>query len=75
LFPAGKRATFPPYDIKVWEKKYPAWFHQDLQTLFRLLQEGEIQPQVARTFPLEQAAEAQELLASGVVTGKIVLVM
>jgi NADPH:quinone reductase-like Zn-dependent oxidoreductase len=75
LFPVGKRAKFPPYDIKVWEKKHPAWFHEDLQTLFRLLQEGKIQPHVARTFPLEQAAEAQELLARGAVTGKIVLVM
>ena len=41
----------------------------------RAEKEGKLKPQIAGRFPLEQAAEAQELLASRKVTGKIVLVM
>jgi NADPH:quinone reductase-like Zn-dependent oxidoreductase len=38
-----------------------------------LLASGEIAPVVARTFPLDGAAEAYDLLASNTVFGKIVL--
>ena len=38
-----------------------------------LVEEGKIKPQVVKTFKLENAAEAQEMLAAGVVNGKIVL--
>lgn len=74
LIPFGKKTAFPIYDIKTSARKHPEWFRQDLGTLFQLLQEGKIHPQIARKFPLEQAAEAQELLAGGAISGKIVLV-
>lgn len=39
----------------------------------KLVEEGKIKPQVVKTFKLENAAEAQEMLAAGGVNGKIVL--
>ncbi len=46
---------------------------EDWSALFKLLEEGQIQPIVAETFPLLEAAEANALLESGQVTGNIVL--
>ena len=46
---------------------------EDWSTLFRLLEEGKIQPIVAKTFPIQEAAQANALLESGQVTGHIVL--
>jgi NADPH:quinone reductase-like Zn-dependent oxidoreductase len=46
---------------------------EDWSTLFQLLEEGQIQPIVAETFPLLEAAQANALLESGQVTGNIVL--
>ncbi|RJL22739.1 NADP-dependent oxidoreductase [Bailinhaonella thermotolerans] len=45
----------------------------DLDALARLVQQGEVNVHVARTFPLEDAAEAQLLNAGGHTRGKIVL--
>jgi NADPH:quinone reductase-like Zn-dependent oxidoreductase len=42
--------------------------------LHELLTAGSLTPMVARTFPLEQAAEAIGLLASGEAVGRIVVV-
>ena len=66
--PNGKRATF--YFVKRW----PKLFGQDLSTVLSLLAEGKIEARVARRLPLERAAEALGLLASGKVSGKVVLV-
>lgn len=74
LFPFGKKTAFPIYDIKTVARKHPEWLRQDLETLFQLLQEGKIHPQIALKLPLEKAAEAQELLAGGTISGKIILV-
>ena len=49
-------------------------FRRDLITLFTLLQERRIKPLIARRFPLAEARRAHELLGTGGVTGKIVLV-
>jgi NADPH:quinone reductase-like Zn-dependent oxidoreductase len=49
-------------------------FGQDLISLFELLREKKISPLIAQRFPLAEARQAQELLAKGGVTGKIVLV-
>ena len=46
----------------------------DLPKIFGLLAEKKIDPMIARTFPLLEAREALALLASGAVSGKLVLV-
>lgn len=68
ILPNGKRASF--YYVKRWPKR----FHEDLSTVFSLLAEGTIDARIARRLPLERAAEGLGLVASGKVTGKIVLV-
>jgi NADPH2:quinone reductase len=52
----------------------PAWFREDLIALLDLLQQQEIQPLIAQRLPLAEARHAHELLGTGGVTGKIVLV-
>lgn len=72
ILPARKRLV--PYSIQWLKRVKPAWFRQDLTTLFQLLQQRKITPLVAQRLPLEQARYAHELLGQGGVTGKIVLV-
>ncbi|MEA5363843.1 zinc-binding dehydrogenase [Amycolatopsis sp., V23-08] len=45
----------------------------DLRTVAELAEAGMLKVRVARTFPLEQAAEAQRALADGHAPGRIVL--
>ncbi len=71
--PGSKKTAF--FDINPSARDHPDWFRQDLEVLFQLLKEGKLEPHIAARFPLEQAVEAQELLESCKVTGKIVLVM
>ena len=66
--PNGKRATF--YYVKRW----PKFFQEDLSSVLLLLAGGKIEARVARSMPLEKASEALGLLASGKVSGKVVLV-
>lgn len=68
VLPNGKRATF--YYVKRW----PNHFQKDLSTVLSLLAEGKIESRIARRMPLERACEALGLLASGKVSGKVVLV-
>jgi NADPH:quinone reductase-like Zn-dependent oxidoreductase len=42
--------------------------------LFKLLEEGKIDPIIMKTYPLLEAAQANALLESGQVVGNIVLV-
>jgi NADPH:quinone reductase-like Zn-dependent oxidoreductase len=49
-------------------------FLEDWETLFRLLEEGQIQPVIAEELPILEAAKANALLESGQVVGNIVLV-
>ena len=72
LLPGRKRVT--PYSIQWLKRIRPAWFRQDLIALFDLLQQKKIAPLVAKRFPLAEARGAHELLGTGGVTGKIVLV-
>jgi NADPH2:quinone reductase len=67
----GRRGAF--YGISALYRKDPRPLREDLPRLFALLAEKKIDPLVTRTFPLLQAREAIELLASGSVEGKIVL--
>jgi NADPH2:quinone reductase len=48
-------------------------FRKDLLALFDLLQQKKIKPVIARRFPLAGAKRAHELLGTGGVVGKIVL--
>lgn len=66
--PNGKRMSF--YYVKRW----PRFFHEDLSLVLSLLADGRIVAQVARKLPLERAAEGLGLLASGTVSGKVVLI-
>jgi NADPH:quinone reductase-like Zn-dependent oxidoreductase len=72
LLPGQRRVV--PYSIQTLKRLKPALFRQDLIALLDLLQQHKIKPLVARRFPLAEARHAQELLGSGGVTGKIVLV-
>jgi NADPH2:quinone reductase len=72
LLPGRKRIT--PYSIQTLKRLRPALFRQDLITLLDLLHQQKIKPLIARRFPIAEARQAQELLAQGGVTGKIVLV-
>jgi NADPH:quinone reductase-like Zn-dependent oxidoreductase len=72
LLPGRKRVV--PYSIQWLKRLRPEWFRQDLIALFDLLQQRKIKPLIAQRFPLAEARRAQELLAKGGVTGKIVLV-
>jgi NADPH2:quinone reductase len=71
LLPGGKRVV--PYSIQTLKRLRPAWFRQDLITLFALLQQHQIKPLIAQRFLLAQAQQAHELLGKGGVIGKIVL--
>ena len=72
LLPGKKRVA--PYSIQWLKRLKPELFRQDLIALFDLLQQHKIQPLVVQRFPLVEARRAHELLGSGGVTGKIVLV-
>ena len=69
--PGRKRMV--PYSIQWLMRIQPARFRQDLLTLFDLLQQNKIKPLIAQRLPLSQARRAHELLGSGGVIGKIVL--
>ncbi len=71
LMPGRRRVV--PYSIQTLKRLRPALFKQDLATLFELLKEGRVKPLVAKRMPLTEARQAQELLGTGGVTGKIVL--
>jgi NADPH2:quinone reductase len=66
--------NFMLYSIQTLKRLKPDWFHEDLTMLLNLLKEGKIKPIIAGRMPLNQAAHAHELLASGSVEGKIVLI-
>src|SRR5437762_2124521 len=68
------RKSMVPYSIQWLMRLKSAWFRHDLLTLFDLLQQKKIKPLIAQRLPLSQAQHAHELLGSGGVIGKIVLV-
>ena len=71
LFPGRRRVV--PYSIQTLKRLKPEWFREDLKALLELLRQHKLKPLVAQRFPLAEARRAHELLASGGVTGKIVL--
>ncbi len=67
----GRRGAF--YGISALYRKDPKPLREDLPKIFALLAEKKIDPLVTRTFPLLDARQAIELLATGSLEGKIVL--
>jgi NADPH:quinone reductase-like Zn-dependent oxidoreductase len=76
LLPNGRRATF--FNLWAGRRLRPARFRaelrDDLTAVLRLLADGAIAAQVARTFPLTDAAAALRFAEAGGITGKVVLV-
>jgi NADPH:quinone reductase-like Zn-dependent oxidoreductase len=72
LLPGRKRVV--PYSIQTLKRLKPEFFRQDLIALLDLLKQQKIKPLIAQRFPLAEAKHAHELLGTGGVTGKIVLV-
>jgi len=68
----GRSGKF--YGITMLYRKNPQPLREDLPKIFALLADKKIEPLVSRTFPLLEARQALELLASGKVEGKIVLI-
>jgi Zinc-binding dehydrogenase len=71
-FLAGRKRMMP-YSIQWLMRLKPSWFREDLLTLFDLLRQKKIKPLIAQRLPLCEARHAHELLGSGGVIGKIVL--
>ncbi len=71
LWPNAKSGEF--YGITALYRKDRRPFMTDLPILFDLLGVGKLKPRIAAKFPLLEAAQANELLESGQVSGKIVL--
>jgi NADPH2:quinone reductase len=67
----GRRGSF--YGITALYRKDRAPFMEDLPEIFRLLAKHKIDPLITQTFPLLEARQALSLLASGNVSGKLVL--
>jgi len=64
---------FKFYSITSTRKRNPAWFREDLSTLFQMLRDRRIQPVIAERLPFTEARQANQLLEQGAVQGKIVL--
>lgn len=72
LIPDSRKVI--PYSIQTLKRRKPDWFREDLQIVFNLLKQQKIKPIISTRLPLNQAAQAHELLESGSMTGKIVLI-
>ena len=74
--PNGRRAGF----FDVWggkllrPQRFRSHLRQDMTTVFSLLADGILRPQIAARLPLSQIREAVELAESHTVVGKVVLV-
>jgi NADPH:quinone reductase-like Zn-dependent oxidoreductase len=70
LLPDGKSAATYSTGLSHFDRRP---FLEDWAQLFKLLEEGRIDPVIASRFPLLEAAQANTLLESGGVVGNIVL--
>jgi NADPH2:quinone reductase len=64
LLPGRKRVI--PYSIQWLKRLRPAWFRQDLITLFDLAQKGMIKPLVAQRLPQPQEGLCTDLYRTGI---------
>jgi NADPH:quinone reductase-like Zn-dependent oxidoreductase len=71
LVPNGKSVR--SYGISALYRTDKGPFMADLPVLFKLLEEGKIEPLITRKFAILEAAKANELLESGQVIGAVVL--
>ena len=71
LLPTKPYANF--YLITSMRKKHPKWFQEDLSTLFKLLSDKKIKPEIGKIMTLDQAVEAHKLVENAKVEGKIIL--
>jgi NADPH:quinone reductase-like Zn-dependent oxidoreductase len=71
LVPDGRRTVF--YNAWSLEKKEPQAYAQDLRKVLELLAGRRIEPVLATTVPLAEAARAQQRLQDREVTGTLVL--
>lgn len=62
------------YSITALKKDRLDWFREDVQSVMSLLVAGEIHPLISHRIPLQEAAQAQQLLTGSHSIGKIVLV-
>jgi len=62
------------YSSQPWRDARPLAYQQDLAAVLKLVADGAVSPLVGATFPLREAAKAQQALESRSVAGKIVLV-
>ncbi len=72
ILPGRRRVVL--YSIQWLKRLRPAWFRQDMTTLFDLLRQRKIEPLIAQRFSFDEARRAHELLGKGGVAGKFVLV-
>jgi NADPH:quinone reductase-like Zn-dependent oxidoreductase len=70
LLPDGKSAA--PYSTGLSRIKWRP-FLEDWARLFKMLEDGQIDPVIAARFPILEAGKANALLESGKVTGNVVL--
>jgi NADPH:quinone reductase-like Zn-dependent oxidoreductase len=61
------------YNVTSWRDARPEAYRQDLAAVLAVIGAGQLNPQIGATFPLAEAAKAQDLLQSTGVAGKIVL--
>ena len=72
LLPGGKQPRI--YSINLMRTLRPAWFQEDLERLFGLLETRAIQPCIAERISFDEVAEAHCRLEAGGLDGKLVLV-
>ncbi|RDD63281.1 zinc-binding dehydrogenase [Ferruginivarius sediminum] len=61
------------YNVQTLRDLRAQWYRADFGEVLNRLADGDIDPLVAGTFPLERAGEAQELLVRGERPGKVVI--
>ncbi|MGC5743975.1 medium chain dehydrogenase/reductase family protein [Chryseobacterium sp. NFX27] len=61
------------YDITAYKKRHSNFFKEDLKTLFQLLKDGKIKPDISNIVSLEGVQEAHRLVEQGKTFGKIIL--
>jgi NADPH:quinone reductase-like Zn-dependent oxidoreductase len=71
LLPDGRTSTF--YNIQTRREKQPEEFRHDVQALFELLHKGKLQPAIAGTATLAEAAEVHRRIDKAEIAGKVVL--
>jgi NADPH:quinone reductase-like Zn-dependent oxidoreductase len=69
--PGGKQPRI--YSINLMRALHPAWFREDLERLFGLLETHAIQPRIAERISFDEVAEAHRRLEAGGLNGKLVL--